>query len=297
MVITLRQLEYAVAVAEHGSFNAAARACHVTQPGLSAQIRELESQLGAALFERGRRRVLATAAGEEVVRRARALLADARDLEAAARRGSRPLEGVLRLGVIPTVAPYLLPRVLPAVRRAHPRLELRLHEGQTDDLVRRARDGDQDLLLLALEADLADLATHPLFRDPFVAAFPAGHRLARRKSLREDELDAAEVLLLSDGHCLRKQVLGVCAAAGSAPRDEFRATSLPTLVQMVAGGAGTTLLPRLAVRVEARNRDLAVVPFRSPAPARTIGLAWRASCPHADAYRALGALLVPRDAG
>jgi LysR family hydrogen peroxide-inducible transcriptional activator len=309
VAITLRQLEYAVAVAERASFSAAARACHVSQPGLSAQIRELETQLGAPLFERGRRRVLLTGCGEAVVARARAILAGVADLEAAARCGARPLEGLLRMGVIPTVAPYLLPRVLPAVRRALPKLELRLHEAPTEDLVRLALDGDLDLLLLALEADLDGLVTHPLFRDPFVAVFPAGHRLAKRRTLRESDLDSAEILLLADGHCLREQVLDVCAKAGgggaggrrsgapAGPRDDFRATSLPTLVQMVAGGAGTTLLPRLALRVEARHRDLATVPFRQPEPARTIGLAWRGSSPHADAYRALGALLVPRGEG
>jgi LysR family hydrogen peroxide-inducible transcriptional activator len=295
MLPSLRQLEYAVAVADRRSFNAAARACHVTQPGLSAQVRQLEETLGVALFERSRRRVLVTPAGEDVVRRARAILAEAADLEEAARRRARPFVGLLRLGVIPTVAPYLLPRVLPAVRRAHPELRLRLDEGQTAALVESAWQGELDLVLVALEADLGGLATLALFRDPFVAAFPSGHPLARRKAIREADLGRAEILLLSDGHCLRDQVLGVCEAAGAAELGDVRASSLPTLVQMVAGGEGTTLLPRLALPVEGRTPDLAIVPFRAPAPARTIGLAWRPSSPRADEFRALGALLVPYD--
>jgi len=293
MDATLRQLEYAVAVADHGSFHAAARACHVTQPGLSAQIRQLEHQLGVTLFERSRRRVLLTRAGDEVVRRARGLLTGVVDLEQAARAVAEPLTGTLRFGVIPTVAPYLLPAVLPAVRRRHPQLVLRLHEARTDQLVAMLQTGELDLLLLALEADLAGLETWPLFEDPFVAALPARHRLASRKALREADLREEQVLLLADGHCLRDQVLSVCESSGAAEADDFRASSLTTLVQMVAGGAGMTLLPELAVRVEGATRDLALVPFRKPAPARTIGLAWRPSSPRAEEFRALGALLTP----
>jgi LysR family hydrogen peroxide-inducible transcriptional activator len=293
MDATLRQLEYAVAVADHGSFHAAARACHVTQPGLSAQIRQLEHQLGVTLFERSRRRVLLTRAGEEVVQRARWLLTGVVDLEQAARAVAQPLTGALCLGVIPTVAPYLLPVALPEVRRRHPRLVLRIHEAQTDALVAMLRAGELDVLLLALEADLAGLETFALFEDPFVAALPASHRLASRKELRESDLREEPVLLLSDGHCLRAQVLAVCESSGAAEAGDFRASSLATLVQMVAGGTGITLLPELAVRVEGATRDLAIVPFRKPAPARTVGLAWRPSSPRADEFRMLGALLVP----
>jgi LysR family hydrogen peroxide-inducible transcriptional activator len=293
MDATLRQLEYAVAVADHGSFHAAARACHVTQPGLSAQVRQLELQLGVTLFERSRPRVLPTRAGEEVVRRARALLAGVIDLEQSARAVAQPLTGTLRFGVIPTVAPYLLPAVLPAVRRRHPKLALRLHEAQTGQLVALLQAGELDLLLLALEADLAGLETWPLFEDPFVAALPAGHRLASRREIREQDLTGEPVLLLADGHCLRDQVLSVCESSGAAEAGDFRASSLATLVQMVAGGAGITLLPELAVRVEGATRDLALVPFRKPPPVRTIGLAWRASSPRAEEFRMLGALLAP----
>lgn len=295
MQSSLRQLEYAVAVADHGSFHAAARACHVSQPGLSAQIRQLEEMLGVRLFERSRRQVLLTAAGEEVVRRARTVLAGVADLEEAARSAARPLHGPLRLGVIPTVAPYLLPQVMPAVRRRYPELMLRLHEAQTDQLVQLLRAGHLDLLVLALEADLGSLATEALLEDPFVVALGPRHPLAKRKTLREDDLREERVLLLADGHCLRNQVLSVCEKTGAAESDDFRASSLPTLVQMVVGGADITLLPKLSLAVEGKTDDLVIVPFRKPAPARTIGLAWRPASPRAEEFKALGGLLVPQD--
>lgn len=197
---TLRQLEYLVALAETLSFRRAAEATHVSQPGLSAQIRELETLLGVRLFERSRRRVLATAAGEAASGRARRILARVDDLADAARRHRSPLCGDLRLGVIPTVAPYLLPRALPAVRRRHPDLRLLLAEDQTPRLVERLASGRLDVLLLALETDLRASETRPLFRDPFLLAVPSDHRLAARKRVREADLADESVLLLEDGH-------------------------------------------------------------------------------------------------
>ncbi len=289
---TLRQLEYLVAIADHGSFHAAARACHVTQPGLSTQIRQLEDLLGLRLFERDRRKVLVTPAGEELVRRARSVLGEVGHLVEAARVHSRPLCGRLRLGVIPTVAPYLLPAVLPGVRERYPELTLQLHEGQTAALLEALQRGELDLLLLALEAKLGAVQTLALFEDPFVLAAPAAHRLATRKRVGEADLADEPLLLLEDGHCLRDQALAFCNQAGVAEAD-FRASSLPTLVQMVAGGSGLTLLPTLALPVEAKAGDLAVVPFRKPAPGRTVGLAWRPTSPRAEDFRLLAELLRP----
>ena len=285
---TLRQLEYVVAIADHGSFSRAARACHVTQSGLSAQVAQVESLLELQLFERSRRKVLVTPAGEALVRRARDLLRDVDELVETARAYTRPLSGTLRLGAIPTVAPYLLPRVLPRLRRAYPQLALQLREDTTRALLSRLSAGSLDVLLLALEAPLGDVESLPLFRDEFVLAAPTGHRLARRRRVRESDLDSEDVLLLEDGHCLREQALSVCQSAGAREHSDFRASSLGTLVQMVAGGAGVTLLPRLAQAVETRHADLAIVPFARPAPHRTIGLAWRRSSPRAAEYRELG---------
>jgi LysR family hydrogen peroxide-inducible transcriptional activator len=293
MLPTLRQLEYAVAVADRKSFHRAARACHVSQPGLSAQIRQLEEALEVRLFERDRRGVLLTAAGAELVRRARTVLEEAQGLAEAARAFRAPLAGALKLGVIPTIAPHLLPRVLPGLRERHPGLRLELHEGLTGDLVARLRRGELDLLLVALEAPLEGLATLPLFEDPFVAAMPSGHRLAGRKRLREDDLRGESVLLLDDGHCLRAQALTFCQGAGAKELGDFRASSLATLVEMVRGGAACTLLPALAADALGRGSDLVLVPFAPPAPFRTIGFAWRKSSGRAAEYALLAERFVP----
>ncbi len=273
---TLRQLEYVVAVADERHFGRAAEACFVTQPALSAQVRELESLLDLQIFERDSRRVLVTPAGEELVERARRVLVEVDELVEAARIAQQPLSGTLRMGVIPTVAPYLLPRVIPKLRRKHRRLRLRLREDHTVRIVAELEAGRLDVLLLALEADLGNAQTLPLFRDDFLAVMPSDHRLARRKSLRLGDLDGEQVLLLEDGHCLRDQALAVCSAQGASELGDFRATSLSTLTQMLTDGKLMTLLPELALDVETRGRrDLEVRPFRSPAPHRTIGLAWR----------------------
>lgn len=273
---TLRQLEYITAIERHGTFQAAADACHVTQPGLSAQVRQLEEFLDLQLFERGRKPVLVTPAGREILRRAHRVLAAASELHEAASSLSQPLSGPLRLGVIPTVAPFLLPRVLPAVRRAHPSLRLELHEAPTDRLVESLEQGGLDLLLAALEAPLGDNATLPIFDDSFLLAVPPGHRLAGRKRVREADLAGEPVLLLDDDHCLRSQALSICARAGASELGDFRASSLSTLIPMVASGAGVTLLPSLATDgTVALDDDLCVIPFAKPTPKRTIGFVWR----------------------
>ena len=294
---TLRQLEYAVAVAEYKSFQRAARACHVSQPGLSAQIRQLENLLDTRLFERDRRNVWITAAGEALVQRARSVLEEVRGMVEVAQAFQHPLRGTLRVGVIPTIAAYLFPQVLPRVRRRHPALRLLLHEGRTAELVALLRRGELDLLVVALEAPLDGLATRPLFEDRFVVAMPASHRLAKRRSLREGDLAGESILLLTEGHCLREQALAACRARGADESCDLRATSLATLVEMVRGGEGVTLLPELTVAVEARRSDLALVPFAAPAPFRTIGLAWRAASGRAGEFALLAESLTPAAAG
>ena len=295
---TLRQLEYCVAIAAHHSFSRAAEACGVSQPGLSTQIARLEKGLGVRLFERHPRRVIPTAAGEEVIAAARSVLDEVEGLVAVASTLQDPLTGTLRLGVIPTIAPYLLPAVLPQVRSRFPSLRLLLKEARTDDLTRMLRDGALDLALVALESDLGDLEVLPLFTDRFVLAVSRDHRLASRTRVRPDEIEDEDVLLLDDGHCLRDQTSMICEAAGACEIGDFRATSLGTLAQMVSAGLGVTLIPEMAVSEEGGFvRDLAIVPFAAPAPGRTVALAWRPSTPHRAHFERLGRTLTPQGAG
>jgi len=288
---TLRQLEYLVAIAEKGTFHAAARACGVSQPGLSLQIQQLEHTLGVTLFERSRRKVLLTPAGEALARRGREVLVGVDDLAAAARSFTRPLAGDLRLGVIPTLAPYWLPAVLPRVRRRFPDLRLLVHEEQTSLLLERLAAGRLDLLALALEARLGEVETRPLFADPFLLAVPRSHPLAAKKSVRETDLAGESLLLLDEGHCLRDQALSLCRRIGTAEVGDFRASSLSTLAQMVAGGIGATLLPAISMRALGLGREVVAIPFRRPAPARTIGLAWRRGSPRTAEFGMLAEAL------
>lgn len=288
---SLRQLQYAVAVADTLSFRAAAERCHVAQPSLSAQLAQLETALGLRLFERDRRRVLPTAAGRQLVERARGVLREAADLGEAAARAGDPLAGRMQVGVIPTVSPYLLPAIAPALRAEYPRLTVGWREEKTADLVRELQAGTLDAAVLALEADIGDVEREVLARDPFVLVTPPGHPLGARASpARAAELGEVAVLLLEDGHCLREQALAFCSRV-NAREGEFRATSLSTLAQMVAAGAGVTLLPQLAVPTEARRAALRVRPFADPAPARTIGMVWRRGCPLAAALRQIAATI------
>ncbi|HVZ74973.1 MAG TPA: LysR substrate-binding domain-containing protein [Polyangia bacterium] len=288
---TLRQLQYAIAVAEELSFRRAAARCHVSQPSLSAQIAQLERALDVPLFERSRRKVLVTAAGRALIERARRLLVDADDLAAAGQRASDPFAGTLRVGVIPTLAPYLLPAVAPALRAAFPRLVLAWREEKTEVLVAALEAGALDAALVALEADLGAVEHEVVARDPFVLAVPADHPLARRSGpVDAGDLRGAEVLLLDDGHCFRDQALEVCASS-RAREGEFRATSLTTLVQMVAGGAGLTMLPSIAVATEVGRAAVRVRPLASSHAHRTIALVWRKHSPLAPALRKLAAVV------
>ncbi|MFO1061943.1 MAG: hydrogen peroxide-inducible genes activator [Dongiaceae bacterium] len=244
---TLKQLRHLVGLAEHGHFGRAAEALAVTQSTLSASLKELEGVLGAALVDRTRRRVVFTPLGRETVERARRLLEDAEALARAAAASRAPLTGTIRLGVIPTIGPFLLPPVLPALRRAYPALRLYLREDLTERLLAQLQEGSLDLLLLALPYDCGSAETLPLFDDRFAAALPEGHRLAAGRVVAPDALEEEPLLLLQDGHCLRDHVLSACGLGAPRHADEFAGTSLPTLVQMVDNGLGVTLLPELAL--------------------------------------------------
>ncbi len=276
--MNLRDLRYLVALADTHHFGKAAEACHVSQPTLSAQIKKLEEYLGAPLLERRPRQVTLTDAGVRVVERARRLLKEADDIREVARVDSDPLGGRLRVGLIPTIAPYLLPRVAPKLRRSLPRLSLMLYEFRTGPLLERVREGELDLGILALPAETEGLETRTLFAESFVVAMPARHALAERKRLKVADLEGEHLLLLEEGHCLRDQALEVCSSISTDEDADFRATSLETLRQMVAAGLGVTLLPRLAAEgAYATARGLATRPFAPPAPQRTVGAAWRPS--------------------
>ncbi len=286
---SLRQLQYAVAIAETLSFRRAAERCRVSQPSLSAQVAQLERALGVRLFERDRRRVLVTRVGRQVIERARIILRETDDVLELARGEGDPLSGTLRLGVIPTISPYLLPRLTPALRAAYPRLSLRWVEGKTGALVRDLDAGLLDAALLALEAELGDVEREAIARDPFVLVAAEGNPLARRKSpMRIAELRDVTILILDDEHCFGQQALALCANTSACPH-EFRATSITTIAQMVAGGAGVTLLPKLSIPTEVRGAALRVRPFARPVPGRTIGLVWRKNSPLSETFRQVAA--------
>lgn len=288
---SLRQLQYAIAVGEARNFRRAAELCHVAQPSLSAQLAQLEDALGVRLFERDRRGVLLTVAGQDLVARARRVLLETDDLVEAARRLRDPLAGTLRIGVIPTISPYLLPTIAPGLRRAHPRLTVMWTEDKTETLMRSLNAGALDGALVAMEAEIGDVEHEVITTDPFVLAVPRGHPLGRSTSpTSPDALLGERVLLLDDGHCFRQQSLSLCAAAG-AEELGFRATSLSTLAQMVAAGAGLTLLPRLAVPFESRHADMVIRPFVAPVPHRTLALVWRRRSPVGTALREVAATI------
>jgi LysR family hydrogen peroxide-inducible transcriptional activator len=286
---TLRQLQYACAVAEHLSFRHAAEVCHVAQPSLSAQVAELESALGVQLFERDRRRVLVTSRGHVMLERARQLLLAADDLGDAAKRVADPFAGTMRIGVIPTIAPYLVPAATAGIRQQYPKLTIAWVEDKTQTLISHLSSAGIDGAVLALEAELGDVEHAVIASDPFVLVAPPDHPLVQKQSpIPARELRAADMLLLDEGHCMREQALEVCSSV-KAREAEFRATSLSTLVQLVVQGAGVTLLPALALETETLRAELGIRQIAAPAPARTIALVWRKGASLADALRRLAA--------
>lgn len=276
--MNLRDLRYLVALADHKHFGRAATASFVSQPTLSTQIKKLEDELGVSLVERAPRRVMLTPIGRDIAERARKVIADVAQMAEIARRSQDPEAGTVRLGLFPTLAPYLLPHVLPGLRKRFPRLELLLVEEKTDQILSRLRDGRLDAGLLALPIHDDQLHVEPLFDEPFLLAVPQQHAMAKLTSLDLHDLDDQHLLLLEEGHCLRDQALDVCRMAGADERDGFRATSLETLRQMVASGVGITLLPMLAVQPPVPvSPDIALLPFRGDAPHRRIAMLWRRS--------------------
>ena len=276
--MNLRDLKYFVALADHCHFGRAAQASFISQPTLSTQIKKLEDELGVSLVERAPRRVMLTPVGREVADRARKVIAEVEQMGEIARRSRDPEAGSVRLGLFPTLGPYLLPHVVPTLRARFPRMELLLVEEKTDPLLARLRDGRLDAALLALPVHDDQLHVEELFDEPFVLAVPHGHALAQHQHLTVGDLDDARLLLLEEGHCLRDQALDVCRLAGANERNGFRATSLETLRQMVASGVGITLLPMLAIQPPVpRSPDICLLPFAGEAPHRRIAMVWRRS--------------------
>jgi LysR family hydrogen peroxide-inducible transcriptional activator len=288
---TIAQLESFLAVARTLSFRRAADETFTSQSALSAQVMRLEELLGARLLERDRRRVLLTPKGEAAVPLCNAVLAAVDALAGAMRRGGDELAGTLRLGVIPTIAPYVVPRLLPALARAHPDARLLLREDLTARLVAMVQAAELDVLLVDVDADLGALHREPVFADAFVLAVHPGHPLAGRDRVAMAELDDHELMLLEDGHCMSERIRAFCRRPGGEGVCDFRATSLPTLVQMVASSGGATLLPEMAARDLRATATLRLIPFADPAPARRIGLAWRHGDGRAGAFHALARLL------
>jgi LysR family hydrogen peroxide-inducible transcriptional activator len=283
--ITLKQLRYVEALARHGHFGRAAEACAVTQPALSMQIKELEEGLGARLFERGARQVRLTGLGEDFAARARDILRAVDELEEVARARRDGPGGRLRLGVIPTIAPYLLPRLIRDLSARYPGVDLQLRETQTDRLIAELMEGRLDTALVALPVSEPSLDEVALFSEGFVLVRPgadAAHPVPPPAALPDMQL-----LLLEEGHCFRDQALEVCGLRGGARRAGLDGSSLSTLVQMVGAGIGVTLIPEMAVAVETRGADVTVQRFAAGRPARTVGMIWRRSSPLAADLRGL----------
>ena len=289
--MNLRDLKYLVALADTRHFGRAAQRCHVSQPTLSAQIKKLEDQLGVPLVERQPRNVTLTEPGTEVVARARRILLEVDAMADVARHAKDPLSGRLSIGLIPTLGPYLLPLVATRLRKDLPRLQVMLYEYQTGELLAQLKDGRIDVAILAQLPETGPFEERVLFDEQFMVALPPGHRLAAKTQIRPEDLDGETLLLLEDGHCLRDQALAVCGTVDAHESQDFRATSLETLRQMVGSGAGITLLPELATQGPfASAKNPVIRPFAKPQPSRRIVAAWRRSSARRPAIEAVADL-------
>jgi LysR family transcriptional regulator, hydrogen peroxide-inducible genes activator len=278
--MNLRDLRYLVALAEHRHFGRAAEACFVSQPTLSTQIKKLEEQLNVTLIERANRQVILTPVGVAVVAQAQRVLRDVDDLIRIAEEHRDPMGGNLRVGIIPTVAPYLLPRILPIIRREFPKVSIKLNEGQTRVIMKMLGDGELDAAIVALPVSEEHIVQTKLYSEPFYLALSKLHPKAGRKSVSLDDLNDEQVLLLEDGHCLRDQALAICNSHNAVENTNFRATSLETLRQMVAANIGITLMPELALG--GPGGAVRYIPFRGRQPSRDIGMVWRETTSRAD---------------
>lgn len=281
--MNLRDLQYLTAVADLRHFGQAAARCNISQPTLSMQLKKLEETLGVQLFERNNKQVMVTPIGEEIAQHARHILREAQEIKEIAKTAQDPLAGEFRLGAFPTLAPYFLPLAVPAIRKKLPKLKLLLLEEKTEALLERLKAGTLDAALLALPIEKDGLETTLLFNDQFLLAVPLNHPLAKRKTILQNDIAHERLLLLEDGHCLRSQALEFCHMAG-AEEQEFRATSLETLRQMVAAGSGITLMPRMSMR---KGDGIVYIPFAGNAPSRSIGLVWRKTSPRKPCIEAI----------
>jgi LysR family hydrogen peroxide-inducible transcriptional activator len=286
--MNLKDLKYLVALADTGHFGRAAQRTFVSQPTLSAQLKKLEEYLGVKLVERHPKNVRLTEVGKQIVARARRMLSEGDEIVALARNNTDPLSGKLKVALIPTIGPYLLPRVMQKLRKSLPQLGLMLYEHQTGELLKRLREGEIDLGILALPADQDGLESRRLYREEFTVALPSDNPLAQKASIKPADLKGQTLLLLEDGHCLRDQALEVCSRVDVREAEDFRATSLETLRHMVVAGLGVTLMPELAVESPfGSQRGLVIRQFSKPAPARTVGAVWRKSSTRGAAIEAV----------
>ena len=286
--MNLKDLKYLVALADTGHFGRAAQRTFVSQPTLSAQLKKLEEYLGVKLVERHPKNVQLTEVGKQIVARARHMLSEGDEILALARNNTDPLSGKLKVALIPTIGPYLLPRVMQKLRKALPQLGLMLYEYQTEDLLKRVKEGEIDVGILALPIEQDGLECRRLYREEFTVALPSDNPLAQKPSIKVSDLKGQTLLLLEDGHCLRDQALEVCSRIDVREAEDFRATSLETLRHMVVAGLGVTLMPELAVESPfGSQRGLVIRQFTKPAPARTVGAVWRKSTARTTAIEAV----------
>ncbi|HWJ99636.1 MAG TPA: LysR substrate-binding domain-containing protein [Xanthobacteraceae bacterium] len=289
-MVTLRQLRYLTALVRHGHFGRAAESCAVTQPALSMQIRELERELKVDLLERRSGEFALTETGREIAQRAGRVLTDVQDLVDFARHKDQVLTGALRLGIIPSLAPYLLPRILPRLQKKYPSLRLEVRETMTKQLVGELERGDLDVMMAALPIEHPAFETLQLFRDPFLLAM-SSQSAPQIQRISVDAIDPRRLILLEEGHCLRDQALAFCSATSDSAPTSLGATSLATVMQMVANGYGITLVPEVAAQAEVHDPRIKLVRFRNPEPARSVGLVWRASSPRKEDFKALGRIV------